>query len=155
MVNILTFVSSRVHCSNMSTKKLRFFQGYGDLGCFTTRPPFSTSFARPVALLPATPEIIDTTFYLYTREHNISPSRLTYKSVNPKFLNSTQTKFIVHGFLQHIDKKWIADLKDALLKLEDCNVIVVDWSKANGFPVIKIFLLQSLKGCINGLIASY
>jgi hypothetical protein len=92
--------------------------------------------ARPIALLPEKPEIISVQFFLYNRENNISPSVLTHKLVNPLFLAKSSTKFIIHGFLQHIDKKWISDMKDSFLKLENCNVIVVDWSKANGFPVI-------------------
>jgi pancreatic triacylglycerol lipase len=45
-----------------------------------------------------------------------------------------KTKFIIHGFLDYRKKKWIGELKDALLKVENLNVIVVDWSKGNGFP---------------------
>ena len=55
---------------------------------------------------------------------------MTTTSFNPKLA----TKFIVHGFIQHGQKKWMMDMKDAFLRGEDLNVICVDWNKGAVFP---------------------
>jgi pimeloyl-ACP methyl ester carboxylesterase len=107
---------------------------YDDLGCFTTRPPFSTSFARPIALLPDKPEKIDTQFFLYNRNNPSKPRRLQYSMTDAGFNGNLETKFIIHGFIDNGFLKWVLDMKDALLALDDFNVIVVDWSRTNQFP---------------------
>jgi len=45
-----------------------------------------------------------------------------------------KTKFVIHGFVHNALKKWVLDIKDAMLRVENLNVITVDWSKGNGFP---------------------
>ena len=102
---------------------------YGDLGCFSSAYPFSGVLARPIALLPQSPEKISTFFTLYSRKRPegelISASNLTGTSFNP----TIPTKFIAHGFLDNALLPWIIEMKEALLQTDDLNVITVDWSK--------------------------
>ncbi len=42
---------------------------YGDLGCYTTAAPW-TSSVRPIPALPENPSIINTKFHLFTRLEN-------------------------------------------------------------------------------------
>ena len=102
---------------------------YGDLGCFSNAYPFSGVLARPIALLPESPEKISTFFTLYSRKLSqgelISAANLTQTSFNP-FL---KTKFITHGFLDNAMLPWIIEMKEAILQAEDVNVITVDWKK--------------------------
>ena len=112
---------------------------YGELGCFTTNYPFTycnifTHCPRPVALLPASPDRIATTFSLYNRESGNESTTIDYNVINPNYKINSETKFIIHGFLQHGTIKWILDIKNALLEVGDYNVIVVDWSKGNQLP---------------------
>ncbi len=107
---------------------------YDDLGCYTNRPPFSSSLSRPIGVLPNAPEKIGTRFRLYSRKNPSNPVPISFNSTEG--LNGMlETKFIVHGFVHNGYKKWVIDMKDQLLKLDDFNVIVVDWSNGNGFPV--------------------
>lgn len=50
------------------------------------------------------------------------------------FYQLNRLKLLYTVFLQHHAKQWVIDLKDALLKNENCNVIVVDWSGGSQFP---------------------
>ncbi len=97
------------------------------LGCFTNAYPFSGTLVRPFGLLPQPPEKVGTFFTLYSRKTTlgelISASNLTGSNFNP----SLQTKFITHGFLENGLYSWMIELKEALLELEDVNVIVTDW----------------------------
>ncbi len=108
---------------------------YDELGCFTNGPPFGSTVARPIGWLPDSPEKINTRFFLYTRNNPTNPISIMHNKTQD--LNGLlETKIIVHGFVHNSNKKWIIDMKDALLKWDDFNVIVVDWSKGSGFPVI-------------------
>jgi pancreatic lipase-related protein 1 len=107
---------------------------YGDLGCYTNRPPFSSSLTRPIGVLPNAPEKIGSRFRLYSRNNALNGTSIQFNTTKG-FNNMLETKIICHGFVHNGYKKWIMDMKDALLKLDDFNVIVVDWSKGNGFPV--------------------
>jgi pimeloyl-ACP methyl ester carboxylesterase len=139
---------------------------YNDYGCFTTRPPFSGTLARPIAALPEAPSSVATKFYLYTRSNPQTHSEITKSSANAYFSPARETKFIVHGFLHHGFKQWVIDIKDALLRAGDYNVISVDWSKGNGFPYTQAtantqivgadiaFLIESLISRHSGLTAS-
>jgi hypothetical protein len=122
----------QVFCENITSRYSDIC--YGDLGCFTTRPPFSTTLARPVALLPESPDLIDTRFYLYTRSNQFYPSSIGHEFDSQYFKADKSVKLIIHGFIHNGFKKYIIDMKDAFLRVEDTNVIVVDWSSGNRFP---------------------
>jgi pimeloyl-ACP methyl ester carboxylesterase len=84
--------------------------------------------------LPESPEKVGAKFTLFTR--NIPNGVLIKWDQIPNDYSSsnTGTKFITHGFVHHGLKKWVMDIKDAILRVENANVIIVDWSKGNGFP---------------------
>jgi hypothetical protein len=111
---------------------------YSDLGCFTDSYPFSSSLQRPLGWLPETPEKVGTKFSLFTRQNNADSAadgeRIDSDHPSVYYNASLPTKFIIHGFLHHAKKSWVVDIKNALLKIEDLNVITVDWSRGNGFP---------------------
>ena len=107
---------------------------YANIGCFTNSGVFGVSIARPVSLLPQAPEVIDTTFYLYTRENQYYPSTIGYDFDSVYFNPASSVKIIVHGFIDTALKTYIQDVKNAFLRAEDINVILVDWSSGNKFP---------------------
>lgn len=41
-------------------------------------------------------------------------------------------KILIHGWLGNISMKVYANIKLAYLREEDCNVLLIDWSKHNG-----------------------
>lgn len=112
---------------------------YGDLGCFSTDPPF-TSAQRPNPTLPESPDSIKSKFQLYTREAKTTPQDLDPRQ--PATITSTwshfkkrPTKFIVHGFLDDPNlSPWMRQMKDEFLTQGDYNVIIVDWSHGNLLP---------------------
>ena len=105
---------------------------YDDYGCFTTRPPFGNTIARPISLLPQEPSQINTQFLLYNRK--TQNEVISKVNLGRNFKGTKPVKIIAHGFLNKGDQDWIIDMKDALLSKEDVNVIVVDWSEGNGLP---------------------
>jgi hypothetical protein len=123
----------------LTTFHLAASQGRGDLcypgyGCFTNGYPFWDFLVRPIAVLPEAPEKIATKFYLFTRRNQITGNLITAANPGQYFTANQKTRFIVHGFLDTINKQWVIDMKNALLKVEDTNIIAVDWSKGNFFP---------------------
>jgi hypothetical protein len=50
------------------------------------------------------------------------------------FNPASSVKIIVHGFIDTALKTYIQDMKNAFLRAEDINVILVDWSSGNKFP---------------------
>jgi hypothetical protein len=111
---------------------------YGDLGCYTNRPPFSSTLSRPIGVLPNTPEEIDTRFYLYNRNNPINAISLKFNITTESFDGNLETKFIIHGLFHNGFKKWVLEMKDALLTVGDYNVIVVDWSRKNGLSYTQV-----------------
>ena len=108
---------------------------YGDLGCFTDQYPFSGVLPwRPFAALPSAPEKIATTFILYNKKTSGIGEVITASKISANFDASAPVKFIIHGFMQNGFHKWIIEMKDAILSVDDVNVIAVDWSNGNGLP---------------------
>lgn len=110
---------------------------YGEHGCFTTGAPFGGTLQRPFAVLPARPGVIGTTFYLYTRETRKNRTEVSRYTTLGAWKASRPTKFLIHGFLDSTNKPWWIDLKNAMLEVEDVNIIMTDWSGGNGFPYEK------------------
>ncbi|KAL1423430.1 hypothetical protein MTO96_021111 [Rhipicephalus appendiculatus] len=100
---------------------------YPLVGCFRTRDPLTVPLS-----FPDSPEKVNTSFLLYSRQNRNSPLRLDYRSrasierLN-LFRERKPLKLIVHGWHESGDSEWVLEAKDSLLNLEDCNVIVVDW----------------------------
>ena len=105
---------------------------YGDLGCFYDGFPFSGTIARPVALLPERPEKINTTFTLFNKKTSISGEVITANNIGQNYDPTLPTKFITHGFIQHAFVPWVIAMKNAILSVDNVNVVTVDWSKGNG-----------------------
>jgi len=83
-------------------------------------------------MLPEAPSKMGTTLNLFTRSNRDAPQLIddndNQKLKNSNFDISKRTIFIVHGFTENI-LTWGVRMKGALLSREDCNVILVDWSK--------------------------
>lgn len=106
---------------------------YDQLGCFTDSYPFSGTLQRPFALLPQSPEKIAVKFTLFNKALGTESQVISYSSLG-QYNPSLKSKFIIHGFLHNGIKDWVIGIKNEILKVENVNVIVVDWSKGNGFP---------------------
>jgi len=86
--------------------------------------------------LPEEPTKIATKFYLFNR-NNINAGEQIQKDSFRTFREDLPTKVIIHGFKGNTSKSWIQDIKSELLKKENVNVILVDWSGGNGHPYSK------------------
>ncbi|XP_031782438.1 pancreatic triacylglycerol lipase-like isoform X2 [Nasonia vitripennis] len=70
-------------------------------------------------------------FYAISRN---SPKRIiiqlgeNFNLNNVNFDITRRTMLITHGFLASADAEWIFDMTEALLKWDDVNIFVVDWS---------------------------
>ncbi|XP_063290901.1 pancreatic lipase-related protein 2-like [Pelobates fuscus] len=105
---------------------------YRDIGCFTDDKPWSGTLQRPIARLPSSPESINTRFLLHTKENPESfqlvsaSSPLTISASS--FKSTRKSRFIIHGFTDDGENKWMQDICKALLQVEDVNCFCVDWS---------------------------
>ncbi|GLH15658.1 Phospholipase A1 [Gryllus bimaculatus] len=105
---------------------------YPPLGCFSTAEPW-TSPTRPMPA-PDSPDSIRTTFFLYTRDRPATFTATTVPETSLKgsdFNPKRPTVFIVHGFLEQAEKRWMEDMKDALLNRADVNVLLTDWARGS------------------------
>ncbi|XP_068113986.1 pancreatic triacylglycerol lipase-like [Hyperolius riggenbachi] len=105
---------------------------YDRLGCFSDAEPFAGTTVRPIAKLPASPEKINTRFFLYTRSNQnvyqvisaLNPSSIS----NSNFDTSRKTRFVIHGFLSGGQSSWLSESCTAFFQVEDVNCIAVDWA---------------------------
>ncbi|GAB1868327.1 phospholipase A1 [Camponotus japonicus] len=79
-------------------------------------------------------------FFLYTKNNPAIPKTLYIndKDVlkNSSFDPTKPTRFITHGWMNSRSSSACLLIRDAYVKNEDCNVIVVDWSKISMRPYI-------------------
>ena len=78
-----------------------------------------------ISLIPDSPSIVNVKFYLYNK--NTSQEPISPNNISLNYNPTLKTKLIIHGFLHTSKKKWISRMKDALLKVENQNVVIVDW----------------------------
>ena len=109
---------------------------FPEIGCFGIGGKFFHPTHRPINLLPLSPELIQPKLLLHTRSNVENAFVLKYKDLDgikaSPFNPKVPTRFLVHGFLDNqLFGKWMKDMKDSFLIEEDCNVIIVDWSKGN------------------------
>ncbi|KAL9951948.1 hypothetical protein ACROYT_G044706 [Oculina patagonica] len=98
---------------------------YGKYGCFQPQPGMN----RLLVDLPEKPSAVGTEFHTFTRDgYGIIDDDDEGKLIAPKFDMSRRTIIVIHGYTESINT-WAMRMKDALLNREDCNVILVDWSK--------------------------
>lgn len=67
-------------------------------------------------------------FYLYQRG-NINASKEIFIHNANAIDKTKQTKFVTHGYVNNIFLPDFLDIKNSYLEREDCNVILVDWSR--------------------------
>jgi len=107
--------------------------GTCDLGCFTDVYPWGNSYVRPLSRLPLSPTDVQAKFFLdtkYQQDYLLDPTdpNSIYRS---GFAEEFETKFIIHGYTDAGDRKWMYDLSDQFIKNDqDVNVIRVDWQAA-------------------------
>ncbi|KAK7065345.1 hypothetical protein SK128_015663 [Halocaridina rubra] len=104
---------------------------YGLKTCFSLRPPWYNT-SRPVVKIPMAPEEIGTSFTLFTRANATFPATLNPGDlrtiVGAPFVPGKPFKVISHGYQSHGSVSWMKTITGELLRSEDQNVIVVDWS---------------------------
>ncbi|KAK9696443.1 Lipase [Popillia japonica] len=130
---------------------------YDELGCLNITRRWYHLINRPFNVFPLPRSVINTRFILYTKlnptegqllraqdEKTIKKSKFDPKKTlfqgqllraqdektikKSKFDPKKKTKFIIHGFIDTPLSNWVGDMRDELLKVEDMNVIVVDWA---------------------------
>ena len=107
--------------------------GSCDLGCFTDEYPWGNSYVRPLSRLPLSPVDVKAQFLLDTKyqQNYLLDSTDPNSIYRSGFKQEFQTKFIVHGYTDAGDRKWMYDLSDQLIvNDQDVNVIRVDWQAA-------------------------
>ncbi|CAH0556140.1 unnamed protein product [Brassicogethes aeneus] len=108
---------------------------YEKVGCFEL--PHSRS---PLQKTPESPKVIDTKFFLFRRDINFATPQILYyddegKSLNGSKFNHTQKlKLFIHGYMSNWNEKGPVLGSEAFLKLYDCNMILMDWSKGARGP---------------------
>ncbi|XP_062987645.1 pancreatic lipase-related protein 2-like [Elgaria multicarinata webbii] len=104
---------------------------YSRFGCFTNDPPWGGTLQRPVLNLPESPEVVNTTFFLYTREnptHSQVISALHPSTIRvSNFRTKRITCFIIHGYAPGYRYHHIVEMCKLLLIKEDINCIVINW----------------------------
>lgn len=75
---------------------------------------------------------VNANFVLFTRKS--SGTKIAADNIPLSYNSSLPTHFITHGFIQNAQKQWVGEMKDALLRTKDLNVIAVDWKKGADFP---------------------
>lgn len=123
LTQYVTLLSSAIGSANNS-------KCYDGLGCIEFTEEWYDLLSRPVNLFPLEREVINTEFLLVTRDdrRHRKLTDLSRKSVRKQGLRvKKETKFIIHGFLDHGDVDWIKDMATALVTAEDVNVVIVDW----------------------------
>ncbi|XP_023313050.1 pancreatic triacylglycerol lipase isoform X2 [Anoplophora glabripennis] len=103
---------------------------YGIYGCFHLGPPW-TSESRPVSLFPDDLQKIEPRYPLYTRDHQVVPIFIDlneFDYINSAGIAAHKPIYLVsHGYTEGGGISWIYNIVRALLRIEDCNVIIVDW----------------------------
>ncbi|XP_045101474.1 pancreatic lipase-related protein 2-like [Portunus trituberculatus] len=104
---------------------------YGQTRCFSMQSPWVAP-SRPVLRPPQSPEEIGTTFSLFTQQNHtvavpLDPGRLS-TILGAPFVPNQPFKIVTHGYFSHGAVAWAQTLKGELLRAQDQNVVVVDWS---------------------------
>ncbi|ESP04916.1 hypothetical protein LOTGIDRAFT_109426 [Lottia gigantea] len=72
---------------------------------------------------------------LYTRKNKIKPELIGPDNLGDRFISGSSHKgtiFIIHGFTDSGYGEWVLDMKSELLKVDNFNVIVVNWNAGAG-----------------------
>lgn len=117
-------------------------------GCFDLNYPW-TSDHRPVSLFPEDLDKIEPQYILQTRGSSpvvveLSNFNLELTSLNPK----KPIYLVTHGYMEGGGIAWINNIARTLLLQEDCNVIIIDWSRGSGPPYTQAVANIRLVGAI-------
>ncbi|XP_067142559.1 lipase member I-like isoform X1 [Centruroides vittatus] len=87
-----------------------------------------------------------TFFLLYTRENLYYPENITFVncSENSNYDPNKKTVILLDGYNGSPNSEHIIFLKQAYLKYEDCNVIVIDWSIASSALIFPTAIRNTL-----------
>lgn len=111
---------------------------YGDFGCFEDAGPFAY-----LETLPSPPQEVNTHFLLYSTLSRGDQPLLAVSASNMSaawgwasraFDSARPTRVIVHGFGSNCDNVWVYEMRSALMAVEECNVVCVDWEGGATMP---------------------
>ncbi|XP_006088226.1 pancreatic lipase-related protein 2-like [Myotis lucifugus] len=106
---------------------------YEPFGCFPDEKPWTGVLQRPLKLSPWSPKDVNTRFLLYTNENPNSFQRISstdLATVNASnFHLDRMTRFIIHGFIDKGEERWLTDMCQNMFKVEKVNCICVDWMR--------------------------
>ncbi|XP_065212134.1 uncharacterized protein LOC135839840 isoform X2 [Planococcus citri] len=109
---------------------------YDELGCFQE--------AGYIDLLPNSPEEVNTRYLLYNSRRSrgdtplldVSAQNISsiWEWAGKAFNVSAPTKVIIHGFGSSCSNVWVYEMRSALMSVEECNIICVDWEAGATIP---------------------
>ncbi|XP_045446251.1 uncharacterized protein LOC123654385 [Melitaea cinxia] len=111
---------------------------YGEFGCFEDTGPFAY-----LETLPSPPLEVGTHFLLYSTTNRGDQPLIAVPASNMSaawswaaraFDTARPTRVIVHGFGSNCDNVWVYEMRSALMAVEECNVICVDWEGGATMP---------------------
>ncbi|XP_075970347.1 uncharacterized protein LOC142972864 isoform X2 [Anticarsia gemmatalis] len=111
---------------------------YGEFGCFEDAGPFAY-----LETLPSPPQEVGTHFLLYSTVSRGDQPLLSVSASNMSaawgwaaraFEPNRPTRVIVHGFGSNCDNVWVYEMRSALMAVEECNVVCVDWEGGASMP---------------------
>ncbi|XP_051172193.1 uncharacterized protein LOC127288642 [Leptopilina boulardi] len=107
---------------------------YDGVGCFEDTGPFSY-----LEMLPSAPKDVGTRFFVYgSRKARSIPMEVSAEDISEKIRHAIDvdlpTKVLVHGFGSDCDHIWVYEMRSALMQVQDCNVVCVDWSPGSTIP---------------------
>ncbi|KPJ11276.1 Pancreatic lipase-related protein 1 [Papilio machaon] len=120
------------------TKRSQGSVCYGQFGCFEDSGPFAY-----LETLPSPPQEVGTNFLMYSTMNRGDQPLMSVSAANMSaawswaeraFDSSKPTRIIVHGFGSNCDNVWVYEMRSALMAVEECNVVCVDWEGGASMP---------------------
>ncbi|XP_068630894.1 uncharacterized protein [Battus philenor] len=120
------------------TKRSQGSVCYGQFGCFEDTGPFAY-----LETLPSPPQEVGTNFLMYSTINRGDQPLMSVSAANMSaawswaehaFDSSKPTRIIVHGFGSNCDNVWVYEMRSALMAVEECNVVCVDWEGGASMP---------------------
>ncbi|XP_028036396.1 uncharacterized protein LOC114247597 [Bombyx mandarina] len=120
------------------TKRSQGSVCYGEFGCFEDAGPFAY-----LETLPSSPQEVNTHFLMYSTVSRGDQPLLAVSAGNMSaawgwaeraFDPDRPTRIIVHGFGSNCDNVWVYEMRSALMAVEECNVVCVDWEGGASMP---------------------
>ncbi|CAH2075142.1 unnamed protein product, partial [Iphiclides podalirius] len=120
------------------TKRSQGSVCYGQFGCFEDTGPFAY-----LETLPSPPQEVGTNFLMYSTINRGDQPLMSVSAANMSaawswaeraFDATKPTRIIVHGFGSNCDNVWVYEMRSALMAVEECNVVCVDWEGGASMP---------------------